>query len=251
MKSLKSMTKKGRKEVLIIVAAEMQDLCEFEPSIKTDGKSEKEIIVILTEAYGELTPEDKLSEKAIATFEFLGLRKLEVVEEEEESDIEDAVEVEEEEASEEESDSLIEQVEVLKKIKDLKDFVKNNADDFGSLADQLSGYTSVKSLKSYMIKILAGEVEAPAEKKAKEKKAKVPAAPKGKGVIATIANLIEKSGKKGISKEKIHEGLVKAFPDRDHTSMKNTINTQVPNRISKEKFKLGVTSKGNYFKDEK
>ena len=246
MKDLKKMSKKDRKEVLISVAAEVQDLCEFEPAIKTDGKSEKEINVLLTEAYGELTPEDKLSEKAIATFEFLGLREAE--EEEEANDnIEEAVEVEEEE---EEENSLIEQVEVLKKVKDLKDFVKENADDFGGLPDQLSGYTAAKSLKSYMIKILSGEVKAPVAKKEKPAKKATAATPKGKGVIATIAQLIEKSGKKGISKEKIHEGLVKAFPDRDHGSMKNTINTQVPNRISKEKFKVSVTEKGNYFKDE-
>lgn len=94
MKDLKKMTKKERKETLISIAEEVQELCEFEPAIKTDGKSEKELIELLTEAYAELTPEDALSKDAKSVFEFLGLR--EVTEEE----IEDAVEVEEEEEEE-------------------------------------------------------------------------------------------------------------------------------------------------------
>lgn len=104
MKDLKKMTKKERKEIFISTSAEVQDLCEFEPAIKTDGKSEKEIVAILTEAYVELTPEDKLSKEAVSTFEFLGLRKFTTVEEEEETiedGIEDATEVPDEEEEEE------------------------------------------------------------------------------------------------------------------------------------------------------
>lgn len=61
------------------------------------------------------------------------------------------------------------------------------------------------------------------------------------GVVQSIIELIEKSGQKGISKEQILEELIKRFPDRQPTSMKNTINIQVPTRISKERFPLEKT----------
>ena len=71
---------------------------------------------------------------------------------------------------------------------------------------------------------------------------------KGPGVIATIADVIEKGGTKGVSKEEILEVLVKTFPDKAKESMKNTINVQVPNRISKEKFVLIKLDTGNFCK---
>lgn len=71
---------------------------------------------------------------------------------------------------------------------------------------------------------------------------------KGPGVIATIVELIEKSGKKGITKEEILNELVKKFPDKAKDSMKNTINVQVPNRITKEKWPVEKTEAGKYFK---
>jgi|LSQX01.1.fsa_nt_gb hypothetical protein len=61
------------------------------------------------------------------------------------------------------------------------------------------------------------------------------------GVIKSIIELIEKSGQKGISKEEILEELIQRFPNRQPTSMKNTINVQVPTRISKERFPLEKT----------
>lgn len=61
---------------------------------------------------------------------------------------------------------------------------------------------------------------------------------KKSGVIASIAEMIEKAGKKGITKEEILTNLVKRFPERQEKSMKNTINVQVPNRIDREKFKV-------------
>jgi len=77
-----------------------------------------------------------------------------------------------------------------------------------------------------------GEEEPPLKSDKKEKKV---------GVIKSIIELIEKSGQKGISKEEILEELIKRFPDRQPTSMKNTINVQVPTRISKERFPLEKT----------
>ena len=71
---------------------------------------------------------------------------------------------------------------------------------------------------------------------------------KSKGIISTIVESIEKSGKKGISKEAILNLLIKEFPDRSADSMKNTINVQVPSRISKERFPLVRMDNGNYMK---
>ena len=68
------------------------------------------------------------------------------------------------------------------------------------------------------------------------------------GVIATIASLIEGSGKKGVTKEEILEALVEKFPDRAKDSMKATIGIQVPGRMSREKFEIEEIAKGVYRK---
>jgi hypothetical protein len=254
MKDLSEMNKKDRKEVLIDVAKEIQDICEFEPSIKTDRRSEKEIIGMLTEAHAALEPEDELSEKAIAVFEFMGL-----IESDDETQVEKKAEKKAEmkvaEDTSEDESNLVELVTNAKKLKDLKELVKTN-DEFEGVRSQLSGYSSIKSLKSYMLKILSGEAKAPVEKTPPAKKEPKPKAakkegtpkPRGTGVIATIQASIEKAGKKGISKEGILEKLVAAFPDRDPDSMSKSIRAQVPNRMSKEKgIKIGTTKKGDYF----
>ena len=99
----------------------------------------------------------------------------------------------------------------------------------------------------------AAKAAAPAAKEkapaaAKEKKGPIKkAGEEGKpGIIQTIVSLIEGSGKKGITKEEILDELKENFPDRNEQSMKNTINVQVPARISKEKFKL-VKLEGNRY----
>ncbi len=89
-----------------------------------------------------------------------------------------------------------------------------------------------------------GKKTGKAEKSA-ESSGKKPANP---GVIATIVSLIEGSGKKGITKEEILTVLTKAFPDRKVESMKNTINVQVPNRISKERFPIEKINGDRYRK---
>lgn len=68
------------------------------------------------------------------------------------------------------------------------------------------------------------------------------------GVIATIVKTIERSGEKGVTKEQILKVLTKTFPDREERAMKNTINVQVPSRISKEKFPVERTENGTYRK---
>ena len=81
-----------------------------------------------------------------------------------------------------------------------------------------------------------------------EKKITPKAGTKKPGVIAGIVSCIEKSGRKGISKEQILDKLINLFPDREEKSMKNTINVQVPARITKEKFPVEKTKDGNYRK---
>ena len=71
---------------------------------------------------------------------------------------------------------------------------------------------------------------------------------KKQGVIATIVNLIENAGPDGISKDEIFEKLNEQFPERQPDSMRKTINMQVPNRITKEKFKVNKTENGKYYK---
>lgn len=74
-----------------------------------------------------------------------------------------------------------------------------------------------------------------AEKKAKPEKApKASKEPKGPGVIATIIDFID-SAKGKFTRDDIHAALVKAFPDRDESSLMATIKTQVPGRLSKER----------------
>jgi cobalamin biosynthesis protein CobT len=75
--------------------------------------------------------------------------------------------------------------------------------------------------------------------------------PAGPGVIATIVSLIEGAGKKGVTKEEILTALTKAFPDKKAESMKNTINVQVPNRISKERFPIEKIDGDRYRKAAK
>ena len=80
-------------------------------------------------------------------------------------------------------------------------------------------------------------------KPAKEKKA--PKKPKGPGVIASIVTILQAAtAAKPVTKEVIHEKLVKLFPDRDSESMKTTVGIQVPSRLNKEKD-LGIARNDN------
>ena len=158
------------------------------------------------------------------------------------------LEEEPEEKKEEKSIDLEELVEDAGNIQVLKKLVGDH-DEFKSLRKKLPTYKEAKPLRNTMLDLLESpkdEKEEPptkTEKKAtpkKEEKVKPVVKKKGTGVIATIVSLIEKSGKKGITKDEILEQLVEAFPDREKVSMKNTINVQVPNRITKEKFPVKV-----------
>lgn len=150
-------------------------------------------------------------------------------------------------------DTLVEDFKAAKKLKELKE-VAEAWECFEKLdLDSYAGLQGPKKLRAAMLDCMPDEVReqvepkpaAKVDKPAKEKKTK---APKGPGVIATIATAIEEAGENGISKDEILEKLVVAFPDREADRMKKTINVQVPARISKEKFKVGVEN-GRYFKE--
>lgn len=70
-----------------------------------------------------------------------------------------------------------------------------------------------------------------------EKQPPAPKAPKGPGVIATICEFLDKAaaGKKTFTRDDIHAQLVKAFPEREASSLMSTVKTKVPGDLSKEK----------------
>jgi hypothetical protein len=154
-------------------------------------------------------------------------------------------EPEDEDKNEDEAgaDDLAARIQVAKKMDDLNEIIADFPDVFTKKV--VKGFAEFKNpimLKKAM-KEAAGI--APAEKVEKPKGPKKEAGP---GIIKTIITLIEKAGKKGITKEAILAELLETFPEREEKSMKNTINVQVPSRISKEKFELGKTEDGKYFK---
>jgi hypothetical protein len=67
--------------------------------------------------------------------------------------------------------------------------------------------------------------------------------PRGEGVIATIAEILKKAPKAGVTKAEIVAELSKRFPDRAPDSMTRTVNVQVPGRISREKG-INVVNRG-------
>ena len=82
-------------ETLVKVAQELQDICEFEPAIKTKGKSEEDLKKVIAEAAEALTPEDKLSKDALAIFKEMKITVGGGAEEEEEEIEEEEEEIEE------------------------------------------------------------------------------------------------------------------------------------------------------------
>ncbi len=67
------------------------------------------------------------------------------------------------------------------------------------------------------------------------------------GVKFTIFEALQKAGKNGISKDKIHEKLVKTFPDRNADSMRRTLNSQIPGKMSQQRnVKITRLENGNY-----
>lgn len=84
----------NRLTTLVAVADELQALCEFDPPIKTKGKSEKDLEKVIIEAASQLTEDDEVSEQAASVFQELGIQLSEggeeAAEEEEEEEEEEA-----------------------------------------------------------------------------------------------------------------------------------------------------------------
>ena len=175
-------------------------------------------------------------------------------------------------------DDLATEVQNAPTLQELKKIAKAN-DEFKSIRGSLTKYDDVDELITDMLALLEDEPEdakvveeeeapkkkvpakkkpatkeekedepAPAKKAAEVKKPATKKGDKKPGVIATIVEAIEGSGKKGISKEELLEVLEEAFPDRVSESMKKTINVQVPGRISREKFEIEKLENGNFKK---
>lgn len=173
MKKLEKMSAEERRDTLAQVGDDLQVVINFKPPIRTKGKSEKYILDKLKAAGPNIIPdedEEDLAEETVHYMKELGLwpnGEQVVSEEAEEDDVEKAEVVEEEveeepepeEGEEQEEENILAQdIESAKKIKELKDIARAN-DEFKSLRNRLSSYTSIKSLRSLMLKILAGEVE--------------------------------------------------------------------------------------------
>lgn len=99
------------------------------------------------------------------------------------------------------------------------------------------------------------DVEAPAKKKAGKKDAKPAkgavksAGGDGKpGIIDSIVEFLETAtAEKPLTKDKIHDRLVKRFKDRNSESMWTTVNLQVPNKLRTDKgLNVQKNEKGYY-----
>lgn len=139
----KQNNKMKRIELLAKAAQELQKICEFEPAIKTKGKTEDELEASLREAGEALTPEDKLSKETQKVLKELkitiGEAPAETEEEEEiEEELEEETEEEELEDEEEEEEDKPEAPPVKKKVKEEKVVAKKEKEDAGEKKVALS-----------------------------------------------------------------------------------------------------------------
>ncbi|MDD2260686.1 MAG: hypothetical protein PHC31_01045 [Clostridia bacterium] len=241
--------KKVTREQLVNAANELNDEFGLEPAIKTNKRVEDEVIEegILKASEMYDPDNDELTPETIAVMSALKGKLPE--EEQTPSTPEKDAEAETEEAPEL-TKAQIEMLAELKVTKKMVDLVEMLEDEmFDDVRDELTKENNPIKLKGAMKRHITGEVAPPpAEKSAKPAKPakKASKSAKGMGVIATIIDCIETAGKKGVSKEDILQVLIADFPDRDEKSMKNTINVQVPGRITKEKFPVTTLENGNY-----
>jgi len=263
---------------LVITAKEMNSVMALDPKIKIIGISKEDLEEAIqlnaeeirweagVDEDGDPYEADNFSEDSLLVLDSLGVgnpeskkkaNKKKVTKEDEIDDAENEEVVVKTRAEKsvakatkkapepepEEDEDLPTRLASAKKMDDLNEIIVDFPDVFTKKV--VKGFAELKNpiLLKKAMKEAAGI--APAEKVEKPKGPKKEAGP---GIIKTIISLIEKAGKKGISKETILAELIEAFPDREEKSMKNTINVQVPARISKEKFELGKTEDGKYFK---
>jgi hypothetical protein len=249
---------------VIGVEVEEEDEPDFLAMAVVKGK--KELHKTLVEL--ELKPEElkEFSKKTRAVFESLFIDEFGELEteeeelEEEEEDEELEEEEEDEELEEEEEDEELEEEEEDEELEE-EDEEPDDEDleEEEEPAPKKKGRAASKS-KTKKSKVKEEEPdeeeeeeeEEPAPKKKGRAKSEKSGPKKGKGksglgVIATIAKIVEESdGAKGVSKTDILEQLVEEFPDRSESSMKNTVNVQIPNRMSREKFEIVTLENGNF-----
>lgn len=210
---------------LIAAAKELNDLLGLNPPIKTTSIKEDKLKELLLEAAENLVVEDEedVSEATVKALKSIDA-KIPWLEDEDKD------------------------VEEIEDIEGMEDDDEDDQDD-----------DEVEEIKTKSVpEKSAKKKEKPkkADKPTKEEKADKPKGKKpekakgksGKGIIATIVSLLEKATKKQpITKAEIIDVLKKEFPDRDVRGMTRTVHVQVPGRISREKFKLGVTEDGKGF----
>ena len=210
---------------LIAAAKELNDLLGLTPPIKTTSIKEDKLKELLLEAAENLVVEDEedVSEATVKALKSIGA-KIPWLEDEDKD------------------------VEEIEDIEGMEDDDEDDQDD-----------DEVEEIKTESVpEKSAKKKEKPkkADKPTKEEKTDKPKGKKpekakgksGKGIIATIVSLLEKATKKQpITKAEIIDVLKKEFPDRDVRGMTRTVHVQVPGRISREKFKLGVTEDGKGF----
>lgn len=253
-------TKKG----LIKTAKELNELMGLAPAIKTTKEvTEEELLQQISMASEMLEEEDEISEVAEAVLDFIAEQEAA----EKSPEPEDADDDIDEEDEEEEEDETTAQLVEKSDYRAMKAMVADYP-EFKGIDINLYPIKKTEGLRARMLKMLAKAAEKETEAEVK-KEEKNPAAKKdsvkkdtpakketgerktpkqsGPGVIATIVSCIEGAGKKGITKDEILDVLVKTFPEKEGKSMKNTINVQVPSRISKERFKV-ENKDGKYFK---
>jgi hypothetical protein len=218
---------------LIAAAKELNDLLGLTPPIKTTSIKEDKLKELLLEAAENLVAEDEedVSEATVKALKSIGAKI---------PWLEDA-------------DKDVEEIEDIEGMED-EDVDDDQDDDEDDQDDD-----EVEEIKTESVpEKSAKKKEKPkkADKPTKEEKTDKPKGKKpekakgksGKGIIATIVSLLEKATKKQpITKAEIIDVLKKEFPDRDVRGMTRTVHVQVPGRISREKFKLGVTEDGKGF----
>lgn len=218
---------------LIAAAKELNDLLGLNPPIKTTSIKQDKLKELLLEAAENLVVEDEedVSEATVKALKSIGA-KLPWLEDE---------------------DKDVEEIEDIEGMED--EDVDDDQDDDEDDQDE----DEVEEIKTEPVpEKSAKKKEKPkkADKPTKEEKTDKPKGKKpekakgksGKGIIATIVSLLEKATKKQpITKAEIIDVLKKEFPDRDVRGMTRTVHVQVPGRISREKFKLGVTEDGKGF----
>lgn len=214
---------------LIAAAKELNDLLGLNPPIKTTSIKEDKLKELLLEAAENLVVEDEedVSEATVKALKSIDA-KIPWLEDEDKDveEIEDIEGMEDEDVDDDEDDQDDDEVEEIK--------------------------TKPVPEKSAKKKEKPKKADKPTkEEKTDKPKGKKPEKAKGKsgkGIIATIVSLLEKATKKQpITKAEIIDVLKKEFPDRDVRGMTRTVHVQVPGRISREKFKLGVTEDGKGF----